>query len=404
MALKPNKVVLAYSGGLDTSVMLKWIREKYNCPVVAYAANVGQGAGELEGLEEKALATGAESCHILDLREEFARDYIFPILRAGAVYEGAYLLGTSIARPLIAKGHMEVLRKTRANAVAHGATGKGNDQVRFEFSYASMDPDVTIIAPWRDWDFGGRSQLIAYAERHSIPVPVTAEKPYSMDRNLLHISFEGGILEDPWMEPPEDMYVLSVSPEKAPDAPEYAEIEFDKGNPVSLNGEPLSPVAMMEQLNTLAGTHGVGRVDLVENRFVGMKSRGVYETPAGTVLHAARRAVESLTMDREVIQLRDSLIPKYAQLVYNGFWFAPEREFLQSAIDLASEGVCGTAKIKLYKGTCSVVGRKAPENMSLYRPDIATFEEDAVYSQKDAEGFIRLNALRLRIRAQRDSV
>lgn len=403
MAHKPSRVVLAYSGGLDTSVMLKWIKEQYECPVVAYAADVGQGAGELDGLEEKALATGAESCHILDLREEFARDYIFPMLRAGAVYEGAYLLGTSIARPLIAKGHMDVLKKTGGDAVAHGATGKGNDQVRFELTYASIDPDVTIIAPWRDWDFGGRSQLIAYAERHGIPIPVTAEKPYSMDRNLLHISFEGGVLEDPWAEPPADMYVLSVSPEKAPDIPEYVEIEFEEGDPVALNGEPLSPVAMMEQLNALAGAHGVGRVDLVENRFVGMKSRGVYETPAGTVLHAARRAVESLTMDREVMQLRDSLIPKYAQLVYNGFWFAPEREFLQSAIDHAAESVCGSARVKLYKGACSVVGRKAPENMTLYRPDLATFEEDEVYSQKDAEGFIRLNALRLRVRAQRDS-
>ncbi len=403
MAHKPSRVVLAYSGGLHTSVMLKWIKEQYECPVVAYAADVGQGAGELDGLEEKALATGAESCHILDLREEFARDYIFPMLRAGAVYEGAYLLGTSIARPLIAKGHMDVLKKTGGDAVAHGATGKGNDQVRFELTYASIDPDVTIIAPWRDWDFGGRSQLIAYAERHGIPIPVTAEKPYSMDRNLLHISFEGGVLEDPWAEPPADMYVLSVSPEKAPDIPEYVEIEFEEGDPVALNGEPLSPVAMMEQLNALAGAHGVGRVDLVENRFVGMKSRGVYETPAGTVLHAARRAVESLTMDREVMQLRDSLIPKYAQLVYNGFWFAPEREFLQSAIDHAAESVCGSARVKLYKGACSVVGRKAPENISLYRPDLATFEEDEVYSQKDAEGFIRLNALRLRVRAQRDS-
>ena len=403
MALKPRRVALAYSGGLDTSVMLKWIKETYDCPVVAYAADVGQGAGELDGLEEKALATGAESCHILDLREEFARDYIFPMLRAGAVYEGSYLLGTSVARPLIAKGHMDVRKKTGGDAVAHGATGKGNDQVRFELTYASIDPEVTIIAPWRNWNFGGRSHLIAYAERHGIPIPVTAEKPYSMDRNLLHISFEGGVLEDPWAEPPEDMYVLSVSPESAPDTPEYVEIEFDKGDPIALNGERLSPVALMEQLNTLAGAHGVGRVDLVENRFVGMKSRGVYETPAGTVLHAARRAVESLTMDREVMQLRDSLIPKYAQLVYNGFWFAPEREFLQSAIDSASESVCGSARMKLYKGSCIVVGRKAPASLTLYRPDLATFEEDAVYSPKDAEGFIRLNALRLRVRAQRDS-
>ena len=368
MATRPKKVVLAYSGGLDTSVMLKWLKEEYSCPVVAYAADVGQGAGELDGLEEKAAATGAESCRVLDLREEFARDYVFPMLRAGAVYEGAYLLGTSIARPLIAKGQMDVLRETGADAVAHGATGKGNDQVRFELAYASIDPEVAVIAPWRHWDFGGRSQLIAYAERRGIPIPVTAEKPYSMDRNLLHISFEGGILEDPWAEPPEDMYVLSASPEKAPDAPEYVEIEFEGGDPVALNGEALSPVAMMERLNALAGAHGVGRVDLVENRFVGMKCRGVYETPAGAVLHAARRAVESLTMDREVLRLRDSLIPKYAQLVYNGFWFAPEREFLQAAIDRAAESVCGTARMKLYKGACGVAGRKAPANREPLSP------------------------------------
>ncbi len=403
MTPKPSKVVLAYSGGLDTSVMLKWIKERYDCPVVAYAADVGQGPGELDGLEEKALATGAESCHVLDLREEFARDYVFPMLRAGAVYEGAYLLGTSIARPVIAKGQMDVLRETGADAVAHGATGKGNDQVRFEMTYASIDPEVSVIAPWRDWDFGGRMQLIAYAERHGIPIPVSAEKPYSMDRNLLHISFEGGVLEDPWAEPPADMFVLSASPEEAPDSPAYVEIAFEAGDPVALNGEPLAPVAMMERLNALAGAHGVGRVDMVENRFVGMKSRGVYETPGGTVLHAARRAVESLTMDREVMQLRDSLIPKYAQLVYNGFWFAPEREFLQTAIDSAARSTCGVARLKLYKGACSVVGRKAPENRTLYRSDLATFEEDAVYSQKDAEGFIRLNALRLRTRAQRDA-
>ena len=401
MAGKPTKVVLAYSGGLDTSVMLKWIKETYRCSVVAYAADIGQGTGELEGLEKKALATGADACHILDLREEFARDFVFPMLRAGAVYEGHYLLGTSIARPMIAKGQMEVARKTGADAVAHGATGKGNDQVRFEVGYAAFDPSITIIAPWRTWDFGGRSELVAYAQRHGIPIPVTAAKPYSMDRNLLHISFEGGILEDPWAEPPADMFVLTASPEKAPDKPAYVEVGFENGDPVSLDGERLSPVALMERLNALAGRHGVGRVDLVENRFVGMKSRGVYETPAGTVLHAARRGVESLTLDREVLHLRDSLIPQYAKLVYNGFWFSPEREFLQAAVDEAARSVWGTARVKLFKGTCQVAGRKAPKEKNLYRPDLATFEADTVYSQKDAEGFIRLNALRLKVRAQR---
>jgi argininosuccinate synthase len=400
MTPKPKKIVLAYSGGLDTSVMLKWIKEKYGCAVVAYAANVGQGDEELEGLEEKALATGADECHVLDLQEEFASDYIFPMLRAGAVYEGVYLLGTSIARPIIAKAQMEVARKTGADAVGHGATGKGNDQVRFELAYAAIDPDIQIIAPWREWDFGGRGQLIAYAKSHGIPVPVTAEKPYSMDRNVLHISFEGGVLEDPWVEPPEDMFRLTVSPEKAPGTPAYVEIGFEAGDPVSVDGEALAPLALLERLNTLAGAHGVGRVDLVENRFVGMKSRGVYETPGGTLLHAARRAVESLTMDREVLHLRDSLIPRYAEMVYNGFWFSPEREFLQSAIDEAAKPVTGSARLKLYKGSCQVVGRKAPAGNNLYRPDLATFEEDSIYSQKDAEGFIRLNALRLKVRAQ----
>ncbi len=402
MADNPRKVVLAYSGGLDTSVMLKWIKERYGCPVVAYAADVGQGAGELDGLEEKARATGADEVHVLDLREEFARDFVFPMLRAGAVYEGAYLLGTSIARPLIAKGQMDVLARTGADAVAHGATGKGNDQVRFELTYAAIDPKVRIIAPWREWDFGGRAQLIAYAERHGIPVPVTAEKPYSTDRNLLHISFEGGVLEDPWAEPPADMFVLTAAPEEAPDAPAFVEIGFEGGDPVSLDGERLAPVALLERLNALAGAHGVGRADIVENRFVGMKSRGVYETPAGTVLQAARRAVESLTLDREVLHLRDSLIPEYARLVYNGFWHAPEREMLQSAMDTAADAVWGTARMKLYKGACHVAGRQAPPDKSLYRPDLATFEEDSAYDQKDAEGFIRLNALRLRVRAERE--
>ncbi len=400
MPADPKKIVLAYSGGLDTSVMLKWLKERYGCVVVAYAANVGQGDEELEGLEAKALATGADECHVLDLREEFARDFVFPMLRAGAVYEGSYLLGTSIARPLIAKGQMDIARKTGADAVAHGATGKGNDQVRFELTYKAIDPGVRVIAPWREWDFGGRNQLIAYAEANGIPVPVTAEKPYSTDRNLLHISFEGGVLEDPWAEPPEDMFRLTVSPEKAPDAPAYLEIGFEGGDPVSIDGERLPPLELMRKMNALAGAHGVGRVDLVENRFVGMKSRGVYETPVGTVLHAARRAVESLTLDREVLHLRDALIPKYAELVYNGFWFAPEREFLQSAIDEAMGAVWGEARVKLYKGNCQIVGRKAPPGNNLYRPELATFEEDSIYSQKDAEGFINLNALRLAVRAQ----
>ncbi len=399
--MNPKKIVLAYSGGLDTSVMLKWIKEKYGCAVVAYAANVGQGDEELDGLEEKALSTGADECHILDLREEFVSDYIFPMLRAGAVYEGTYLLGTSIARPIIAKAQMEVARKTGADAVGHGATGKGNDQVRFELAYHAIDPQIRIIAPWREWDFGGRAQLIAYAQRHGIPVPVTAEKPYSTDRNVLHVSYEGGVLEDPWAEPPEDMYQLTVSPEKAPDAPAYVEIGFEAGNPVSMGGERLAPLALLERLNALAGAHGVGRADLVENRFVGMKSRGVYETPGGTVLHIARRAVESLTLDREVLHLRDSLIPRYAEMVYNGFWFSPEREFLQSAIDEAAKSVTGSARLRLYKGACQVAGRKAPPGSNLYRPELATFEEDSVYTQKDAEGFIRLNALRLSVRARR---
>ena len=401
MANNPKKVVLAYSGGLDTSVMLKWIKETYGCTVVAYAADVGQGAGEIKDIEEKARATGADECFVSDLREEFVRDFVFPILRAGAVYEGSYLLGTSIARPLIAKGQIEILRRTGADAAAHGATGKGNDQVRFEMTYNAIEPGVRVIAPWREWDFGGRTQLLAYAQRHGIPVPVTAEKPYSTDRNLLHISFEGGILEDPWSEPPEDMFVLTRTPEKAPDRPAYVEIGFENGDPVSIGGERHAPICLLKQLNELGGEHGVGRVDLVENRYVGMKSRGVYETPGGTLIHAARRAVESVTLDREVLHLRDSLIPQYARMVYNGFWFAPEREFLQAAIDDAMRAVWGKARLKLYKGSCTVVGRKAPPDKNLYRPDLATFEEDSSYAQKDAEGFIRLNALRLRVRAQR---
>ncbi len=393
-----KKVVLAYSGGLDTSVILKWLIETYGCEVVAFCADLGQGE-ELAPVEGKARSTGAVQVFIEDLREEFVRDFVFPMLRANAVYEGSYLLGTSIARPLIAKRQIDVARRTGADAVAHGATGKGNDQVRFELTYYALDPEIRVIAPWRDpsWQLTSRTKMIEFASRHGIPVPVTAEKPYSMDRNLLHVSYEGGILEDPWNAPYEDMFQLTVSPEKAPDAAELVEIEYEAGDPVAVNGERLSAAALLARTNQLGARHGIGRVDLVENRYVGMKSRGVYETPGGTILHAAHRAVESLTLDREVLHLRDSWIPRYAELVYYGYWFAPEREMLQRAIDESQQAVTGTARIKLYKGSATVSGRKSPR--SLYRPDIATFESDSVYRQADAEGFIRLNALRLRTRA-----
>ena len=397
MSDTPRKIVLAYSGGLDTSVILSWLIDTYGAEVIAFCADLGQGE-ELTPVEAKAKAGGASKVYIDDLREEFARDFVFPILRANAVYEGAYLLGTSIARPLIAKRQVDIAVAEGADAVAHGATGKGNDQVRFELTCYALKPDIRVIAPWRIWDLNSRSKLIAYAESKEIPIPVTAEKPYSSDRNLLHISYEGGILEDPWREPYEDMFTLTVSPEKAPDTPEYVEIDYEGGDPVAVNGERLSPAALLARLNTLGGTHGVGRVDLVENRYVGMKSRGVYETPGGTILHVAHRAVESLTMDREVLHLRDALIPRYAEMVYYGYWFAPEREMLQTAIDEAQRRVSGTARLKLYKGNVMVAGRKAAH--SLYRTDIATFEEDSVYRQADAEGFIRLNALRLQIRAR----
>jgi argininosuccinate synthase len=397
--LKQNikKVVVAYSGGLDTSVIITWLRETYGCEVIAFTADIGQGE-ELEPLRDKAIKTGASKIYIDDLREEFVRDFVFPLLRANAVYESSYLLGTSIARPLIAKRQIEIARKEGADAVCHGATGKGNDQVRFELTYYALKPDVRIIAPWREWTMKGREELIAYAEKHHIPVTATKSKPYSTDRNLLHISYEGGILEDPWKEPTGDMYTLSVPVEKAPDRAEYVELEYEAGNPVSLNGEKLSPAALLAEANRLAGAHGVGRVDLVENRYVGMKSRGVYETPGGTLLHAAHQAVESLTMDREVMHLRDSLAPRYAELVYYGYWFAPERLMLQAAIDESQKNVTGTARIKLYKGNCDTVGRKSA--VSLYSPELATFEADQVYNQKDAEGFIRLNALRLRIESK----
>jgi len=357
-------------------------------------ADIGQGE-ELQGLEEKALKTGASKVRIEDLKEEFVRDFVFPMFRANAIYEGQYLLGTSIARPLIAKRQIEIAHEEYADAVSHGATGKGNDQVRFELTYMALDPNIKIIAPWREWDFQSRSELLEFARQHGIPVPVTKEKPYSSDRNLLHISYEGGILEDPWAEPPEDMFTLTVSPERAPNEPEVITIDFEKGDPVAVNGERLTPAALLGKLNELGGKHGIGRVDIVENRFVGMKSRGVYETPGGTILRAAHRALESITMDREVMHLRDSLMPQYARLIYNGFWFSPERELLQKMIDSSQECVTGTVRLKLYKGNIIVLGRKS--EYSLYQPSFATFEEDRVYDQRDATGFIRLQGLRLKI-------
>lgn len=389
-----KKVVLAYSGGLDTSVILKWLAETYNCDVIAFSADIGQEE-ELHEIEQKAMETGAAKVYVDDLRETFVADYVFPMFRANAVYEGQYLLGTSIARPLIAKRQMEIARIEGAEAVSHGATGKGNDQVRFELTYLGIDPHIKIIAPWREWDLNSRTALMAFAEKHGIPVPTTLEKPYSSDRNLLHISFEGGVLEDPWKKPPEDMFVLSVSPQEAPDEPEIIDITFTQGNPVAINGQSLSPAALFKELNRLGGGHGIGRADIVENRFVGMKSRGVYETPGGTILRAAHMAMESITMDREVMHLRDSLIPKYSELVYNGFWFSPEMKLLQSLVDQTQQNVTGEVRLQLYKGNASVLGRRS--DSSLYSEDFATFEDDTVYSQKDAEGFIRLNALRLRI-------
>ena len=393
-----KKAVLAYSGGLDTSVILKWLQDTYQCEVVTFTADVGQGE-ELEPARAKALKMGItpENIYIDDLREEFVRDFVFPMFRANTVYEGEYLLGTSIARPLIAKRLIEIASMTGAQAISHGATGKGNDQVRFELTYLALNPKLTIIAPWRIWDLNSRTKLMAYAAEHGIPVPVTKEKPYSSDENLLHISFEGGILEDPWNEPEESMFKLSVSPEKAPDVPTYIEMEFANGNPVAINGERLSPAAMLARLNTLGGANGIGRLDMVENRFVGMKSRGVYETPGGTILRAAHRDLETITLDREVMKIRDSLIPRYAELVYNGFWFSPEMKLLQKTMDNAQETVNGTVRLKLIKGNCIPVGRKSDQ--SLYQESFATFEEDQVYTQSDAGGFIRLNALRLTIQA-----
>ena len=394
MAEKIEKIVLAYSGGLDTSVILKWLKETYQCPVVAYAADLGQGE-ELSGIKEKAFATGADDVVVDDLKEVFAKDYVWPALRANAIYETTYLLGTSLARPLISKRQVEVAHQMGANAVSHGATGKGNDQVRFELAYMALDPSLQIIAPWRTWDFRGREDLMDYARSKGIPVPVTKEKPYSSDRNLLHISFEGGILEDTWAEAPEEMFVLSVSPEAAPDEPTYVEISYENGNPVAVDGKEMTPGKLLAHMNELGGKNGIGRVDMVENRYVGMKSRGVYETPGGTILRAAHVAMESITVDREAMHLRDALVPRYAEMVYNGYWFSPERNMLQALVDEAQKDVSGTVRLKLYKGNCVVVGRKS--DRSLYHADFATFEGDEVYNQKDAEGFIRLNGLRLKI-------
>ncbi|WP_373048928.1 argininosuccinate synthase [Vulgatibacter sp.] len=395
-----RKIVLAYSGGLDTSIILTWLKETYGAEVIAFCADLGQGE-ELSPLEEKAKRTGASAYVQRDLREEFVRDFVFPALRANAVYQGTYLMGTSLARPIIAKHQMEVAREFGADAVSHGATGKGNDQVRFELTYYHYDPAIKIIAPWREWNLGSRTEMLDYADKHGIPVTATRAKPYSMDRNLFHISYEGGVLEDPWNEPDASMFLLTRDPTEAPEKPQYVEISFDKGNPVAVDGERMSPATLLAKLNEIAGLHGIGRVDMVEDRFVGMKSRGVYETPGGTVLHAAHRALESITLDREVVNLRDSLIPRYAQLVYNGFWYAPERELLQSMIDESQADVSGVVRMKLYRGGMQVAGRKS-EN-TLYAPEFSTFEKDEVYRQADAAGFINLNALRLRIRALRRS-
>ena len=392
----PKKVVLAYSGGLDTSVILRWLQETYGCEVVTFTADIGQGE-ELEPARAKAEALGVRDIRIENLRETFVRDYVFPMFRANAIYEGVYLLGTSIARPLIARRQIEIARETGADAVAHGATGKGNDQVRFELGYYAHDPGIRVIAPWREWDIDSREALVEYAEKHQIPIPrdKRGEPPYSTDANLLHISYEGKALEDPWVGPDESMFTRSVSPQAAPDRPTTIEIEFEAGDAAAVDGEALSPAALLERLNELGGANGIGRVDLVENRFVGMKSRGVYETPGGTILIAAHRAMESLTLDRAAAHLKDELMPRYAELVYNGFWFAPERRMLQAAIDESQRGVTGTVRLALYKGSVTVEGRKAPT--SLYSAEHATFEADSVYDQRDAEGFIKLNALRLRL-------
>jgi argininosuccinate synthase len=392
-----NKIVLAYSGGLDTSIILKWLKNEYGCQVVAFSADLGQGE-ELDPVREKALATGADTVYIDDLKEEFVRDFVFPMFRANAIYEGHYLLGTSIARPLIAKRQMEIAALEGCDAVSHGATGKGNDQVRFELAYYHFNPAIKVIAPWRTWDLNSRQALIEYAQKNDIPIPTIQKRPWSSDRNLLHISFEGGILEDTWAEAPEEMYVLTKPPEEAPDKPQYVEIEFKGGNAVAVDGVTMTPAQLLAHLNTLGGIHGVGRVDLLENRSVGMKSRGVYETPGGTILREAHSAVEQITMDREVLRIRDGLIPEYARQIYAGYWFSPERLMLQTLIDDSQKCVNGVARVKLYKGLCRTVGRKS-ETDSLFNLDFATFEKDQVYNQADAEGFIKINSLRLRIRS-----
>jgi argininosuccinate synthase len=394
MTQKIKKIVLAYSGGLDTSVIPSWLKDTYRCPVIAYAADLGQEE-DVDALKKRALEAGADEVIVEDLKEELVREFVWPALRANAIYENNYLLGTSLARPLIAKHQVAVAKSIDADAVSHGATGKGNDQVRFELAYMALDPTLKIISPWKIWDFKGREDLIRYAKKRGIPIPVTREKPYSSDRNLLHISFEGGILEDPWQEPSEDMFVMSVSPEIAPDKATYVEINFENGNPIAVDDERLSPANLLRRLNELGGKNGIGRVDIVENRYVGMKSRGVYETPGGTILRIAHIAMESITLDREVMHIRDGLTPKYSELIYNGYWFAPERQMLQCLIDETQQNVTGRVRLKLYKGNCSVVGRKS--DFSLYSDEFVTFEQDTVYNQKDAEGFIRLSGLRLKI-------
>ncbi len=398
---KRPKVVLAYSGGLDTSIIVHWLKQERGCDVVAFCADLGQGE-DLRAIKKKALQVGAVKAYVEDLREEFVSEYVFPMLRGNAVYESSYLLGTSIARPLIARRQIELAKKEKATYVSHGATGKGNDQIRFELTFAALDPTIQVIAPWREWSMSSRQDLIQYARKHRIPVPVTKSKPYSMDLNLFHISYEGGILEDPWTAPKNDMFQMTVAPEDAPSTPQTITIQFRRGNPIAINNKTLSPAKLLHRLNQLGGKHGIGRVDLVENRFVGMKSRGVYETPGGTILHVARRAVESLTLDREVVHLRDSLMPRYAELIYNGFWFSPERVMLQAAFDQAQQPVTGTVRVRLYKGNCTITGRKSDQ--SLYQEDLATFEEGAGYDQRDAGGFIRLNALRLATHTQTQKV
>jgi argininosuccinate synthase len=393
---KAKKVVLAYSGGLDTSIMIKWLKDNYHCEVICFAADVGQGE-ELKGLKEKALKTGAKQIFIEDLKDEFARDFLFPMIKSGAVYEGQYLLGTSVARPLIAKKQVEIAKKVGADAVAHGATGKGNDQVRFELTYKALAPELKIIAPWREWELAGREEEIDYALKHNIPIPVSKKKPYSSDRNLWHISYEGGILEDPWFEPQENMYLLTNSPEKAPNAPVYLEVGFEKGEPITLNGKQFAPVKLLQELNWFGGRHGVGRVDIVENRLVGIKSRGVYETPGGTILYAAHRALESITLDRDSLHYKQLIAQRYAELIYYGQWFTPLKEALDAFIEKTQANVTGVVRLKLYKGNCTVAGRKSKK--SLYHPQLASFEKEAVYNQKDAEGFINLFGLPLKVSA-----